>query len=418
MSIAAPPPPDLLSAEHERDPNATYRLLLEDFPVVQAPSTGAYLVSRHADIVEVLRSPVVSTENYKTQIEPVHGRTIVTLEGKEHSKHRRLLTPFFHRGGLEQFLPRIARVARDLAEPWLDREAAVVAAGVRQRGEVDLIASFIHPYPMTVIEEMLALPKEDHEDFSRWYGWMMDFIANLSGAEDPIRRGMQAREELATYILPLIAQRRSGPPGQDDLLTMMCHAEVDGERLSDDEVRAFVSFMLVAGGETSDRAMANLFLQLLRHPDQLDAVYDDRTLLADALAETLRHTPPVHILSRQPAEDLVIEGVTIPAGSTVTCVLAAGNRDPRKFHDPDVFDIFRTDNDTARAYSAAADHLAFADGRHFCAGAMLSKAEILIGANLLLDRMENMRFAEGFEPVEDGVYTRGPRTLQVTYTPA
>lgn len=99
-------------------------------------------------------------------------------------------------------------------------------------------------------------------------------------------------------------------------------------------------------------------------------------------------------------------------------VLAAGNRDPRKFKDPDTFDILRDDVDFAKAYSAAADHLAFANGRHFCAGAMLSRAEILIGANLLLDRMKDMRFADGFEPKEAGVYTRGPESLRVSYLPA
>jgi cytochrome P450 len=419
MTVAAPLPPDWLSPEHDRDPHAGYRLLLEHHPVFFQESTGTYLVSRHEDIMSLLRNvDHVTAKNYAVQIEPVHGRTIINLEGKEHATHRRLLAPFFIRGGLESFIPAIEKVAHELADPWLDADLAAVRGGEKERCETDLIASFIHAYPMTVIEEMLGLPKADHESFSRWYQAMMDFIANLTGEEEPMRRGLEARGELADYILPIIAARRAGPAGDGDLLTMMCHADIDGERLTDDEVRAFVSFMLVAGGETSDRAMGNMFMQLLRHPDQLAAVYEDRSLLSNALAETLRHTPPVHILSRESDVELELHGVTIPAGSVVTCVLAAGNRDPRKFSDPDRFDIFREDMDWAKAYSAAADHLAFANGRHFCAGAMLSKAEILIGANLLLDRMQNMRFSDGFEPVESGVYTRGPESLWVTYDPA
>jgi pulcherriminic acid synthase len=262
---------------------------------------------------------------------------------------------------------------------------------------------------------MLDLPREDHPNFERWYNAIMAFLSNLSGAQEPIDRGLQTRQELADYILPIIAERRSGDG--DDLLSLFARAEVDGEMLTDDEIRAFVSLMLTAGGETTDRGMASLLKNLIEHPDQLKAVQEDRSLIPIAFSETLRYSPPVHMIMRQPSVDLEIEGVTIPAGSTITCMLAAANRDPRKFDDPEKFDIFRKDNSPDRAYRASADHLAFIDGRHFCVGAMLARTEIEIGMNSLLDRMADMRFADGFAPVEQGVFTRAPNRLEVSFAP-
>jgi pulcherriminic acid synthase len=124
------------------------------------------------------------------------------------------------------------------------------------------------------------------------------------------------------------------------------------------------------------------------------------------------------MIMRQSEQDVEIAGVPIPKGATITCLLAAANRDPRKFSDPERFDIFRTDNDTARAFSAAADHLAFIDGRHFCVGAMLAKTEVEIGMGILLDELDDLQLAEGFTVVEEGVFTRAPNHLRVSFAAA
>jgi len=416
MSIAKPAPPDILSRAHAEDPYDTYRVLLEHYPVIYHAPTNSWLVSRHADLVRMFRDKSVTSENYSWQLEPVHGKTILQMEGREHTLHRRLLSPFFHGNGLENFKPTIEKVVRDLVEPVLEREKAAIAEGRRGRGQVEIVGEFTAHFPINVIVEMLDLPREDHPKFERWYNAIMAFLSNLSGAQEPIDRGLQTRQELAEYILPIIAERRRSDG--NDLLSLFARAEVDGEQLSDDEIRAFVSLMLTAGGETTDRGMASLLKNLIEHPDQMEAVREDRSLIPVAFAETLRYSPPVHMIMRQPGTDLEIEGVTIPAGSTVTCLLAAANRDPRKFEEPDRFDIFRKDNNPERAYRASADHLAFIDGRHFCVGAMLAKTEIEIGLNFLLDRMEDLRFAEGFTPVEQGVFTRAPERLEVTFVPA
>ncbi|CAL9324743.1 hypothetical protein SUDANB66_06624 (plasmid) [Streptomyces sp. SudanB66_2053] len=151
--------------------------------------------------------------------------------------------------------------------------------------------------------------------------------------------------------------------------------------MSDDDIKAFCSLLLAAGGETTDKAIASMMANLLAHPDQLVAVREDRSLVASAFVETLRHTPPVHMITRQAATDVEVTGGTIPQGATVTFLVGAANRDERRYRYPDRFDIFRDDLTTTSAFSAAADHLAFALGRHFCVGALLAKAEVEIGIN-------------------------------------
>jgi pulcherriminic acid synthase len=191
----------------------------------------------------------------------------------------------------------------------------------------------------------------------------------------------------------------------------------DDVSMSDEDVKAFCSLLLAAGGETTDKAIASLFSNLLRHPEQLAAVRADRGLIPKAFAETLRYTPPVHMIMRQPARDVPLGGGTIPAGSTVTCPIAAANRDPERYADPDTFDIFRDDLKVGTAFTAAADHLAFALGRHFCVGALLAEAEVIAGTNQLLDAMPDLGLAPGFVPRERGVSTRGQATLPVLFTP-
>jgi cytochrome P450 len=264
-----------------------------------------------------------------------------------------------------------------------------------------------------VIVDMLALPKSDHELFHRWYNSIMAFLGNLAQDPDVIAQGLKTKDELQEYMLPKIAERRANPG--DDLLSTLCTAEIDGEQMTDLEIKAFVSLLLVAGGETTDKAMANMMWDLLQSPDQLAMVRADRSLIPHAFAETLRHSPPVQMIMRQPAEDVEVSGGTIPAGATVVSLIAAANRDPRKYSDPDRFDITRPDLNFATAFAAAANHTGFAFGRHFCVGAMLAKVEVETAANQLLDAMGDI---EMVEPVAaTGVFTRAPTRMELRFTP-
>jgi pulcherriminic acid synthase len=396
-------PPDILSPEFAQDPYPLCDELRENHPVTYHEATQSWIISRHEDISAAFKESSYTTRNYEWQLEPVHGRTILQMEGREHSVHRNLIAPAFRGGELQtKFLPVIEKNAADLI------------ATFAMAGEVDLVQQFTIRFPINVIVDMLGLDKSDHERFQVWYHSIMAFLSNLTADPDVAAQGLQTKEELATYMMPIIAERRANPG--EDLLSTLCTAEVDGEKMTDEIIKAFVSLLLVAGGETTDKAMANMFMNLIENPDQMQAVRNDRALIANAFAETLRFTPPVLMVMRQPAEDVEIRGVTIPAGATITCLVPSANRDPRVFSNPNRFDIFRDDLPVDKAFTAAASHTSFALGRHFCIGAMLSKAEVEAGANRLLDAMRDIQFA-GDAPQPVGVFTRAPVSMPLTFTP-
>ncbi|MCA1186675.1 MULTISPECIES: cytochrome P450 [Saccharopolyspora] len=402
---AAEKAPDILSPDFARDPNPSYQVLRDDFPLLWHEPTQSYIISRYADVKRAFREPVFTTQNYDWQLEPVHGRTILQLDGREHAVRRALVAPAFRGSELqEKFLPVIQRNSRALIDEF------------RGTGRVDLVADYATKFPINVIADMLGLAEQDRGRFQGWYTSIIAFLGNLSQDPDVIESGMRTREEFAEYMIPVIQERRENLG--DDLLSTLCTAEIDGTKMSDEDIKAFCSLLLAAGGETTDKAIAAMFLNLLRHPEQLAAVRENRELVPQAFAETLRYSPPVHMIMRQPAEDVELSGGVVPKGSTLTCLIGAANRDEEHYANPERFDVFREDLPARTAFTAAADHLSFALGRHFCVGALLAKSEIEIGINDLLDAMPDARLAPGFDPPEQGVFTRGPESVPVVFTPA
>lgn len=399
------PAPDILSAEFAADPYSAYRAMRDEHPLIWHEPTQSYVISRYADVVKAFKDPVFTSRNYDWQLEPVHGRTILQMDGREHSTHRNLVGPAFRGRDLaEKFVPVIERNSRELID------------GFAADGEVDLVGQYATRFPINVIVDMLGLPTGDHEHFHRWYTSIMGFLSNLAGDEQVTADGLRTKGEFEDYLIPVIRDRREHPG--EDLLSTLCAAEIDGVRMSDEEIKAFCSLLLTAGGETTDKAIASVMSNLVQHPDQLQAVRADHDLIAAAFAETLRHSPPVHMIMRQPAEDVQLSGGVVEAGKTVTCLIGAANRDPQQYANPDAFDIHRPDLDLGRAYTAGANHTAFALGRHFCVGAMLARTELETGIAQLLDAMDDIRFADGTPPPEKGVFTRAPAELRLTFTPA
>ncbi|WP_329369856.1 cytochrome P450 [Streptomyces sp. NBC_00669] len=396
---------DILSPEFAEDPYASYRVMRRETPLVWHEAMQSYIVSRYEDVERAFKDSTFTTDNYGWQIEPVHGRTILQMSGREHSVRRALVAPAFRGRELqEKFLPVIERNSRRLID------------GFRGSGSAELVGQYATRFPVNVIADMLGLDQADHDKFHGWYTSVIAFLGNLAQDPEVTATGERTRVEFAAYLLPVIRHRREHLG--DDLLSALCRAEVDGTAMDDEDIKAFCSLLLAAGGETTDKAIASVFANLLRHPDQLAAVREDRSLIPRAFAETLRYTPPVHMIMRQAAEDVPVAGGVIRKGSTVTCLIGSANRDEQRYADPDTFDIFRADLNSTNAFSAAADHLAFALGRHFCVGALLAKTEVEVGVDQLLDAMPGVRLAPGEVPVERGVFTRGPASVRVEFDPA
>jgi cytochrome P450 len=403
--------PVILSAEVAKDPYAFYRRLRDDYPLHYDRSIDSYLVSRHGDVGKGYKNPTLTTKNYEWQLEPVFGRGLLQMDGREHVRKRALVSPHFRGKGAEKWHEIIAHNCARLVQGIVERNVDALTGAFSPGMQIDLCSQFANHLPIAVIADVLGLPSSDQQRFFGWYTAMIGFLSNLSKDKAVADRGVLAKAEFDEYITPVIERRRADP--RDDLVSAMCTVEVDGEVLDDVEVRTHLTQLLVAGAETTDKTIGNLFSHLLSHTDQLEAVRDDRSLALNAIAETLRYTPPSQMNARVTDGELTIAGEAIPVGSTVTLIIASANRDERRFTEPDAFDIFRTDANPERAFSGGADHFAFGSGRHFCLGAILAKAELEVSLNMLLDRFPGMRLGDGFVPAETGLKMRAVPELQV-----
>ncbi|UFS58322.1 cytochrome P450 [Subtercola endophyticus] len=410
-TITASNVPLLLSPEGSADPYAVYRALRADDPVHYDESTESFLITRHADVAAAYRNPVFTSRNYEWQLEPVFGRSLLQLEGREHARKRALVSPNFKGEGLESWMPLIRGNVRQILDGGVQNTVDGLIETMEPGKEVDLLEDFAHHLPVSVIMAMLDLPKEDESKFLGWYGHMIAFLANLTKDPEVHSNGIQARVELREYLDPIIQQRRANPG--TDLISTLATAEVEGERLSDEEVKTHATQLLNAGAETTDKTFGSIFRHILTDRSFFEAVRDDRSLVTPVISETLRVTPPSQMNGRVVSEDVEVQGVAIPAGSLVHLVMASANRDERRFEHAETFDPYRTDFKHDKAFSGSGEHFAFGFGVHACVGAMLAKNELEIGVNALLDRFPDMRLADGFVPVEEGVKMRAPQELRV-----
>jgi cytochrome P450 len=403
--------PPLLSEEGSADPYAVYRVLREVAPVHYDESTKSYLITRHADVAAGYRNKAFTSKNYEWQLEPVFGRSLLQLEGKEHARKRAMVSPNFRGEGLASWMPLIHRNVREILDGGVQEHVDGLLDQLAPGQEVDLLDAFAHHLPVSVITAMLELPREDEAKFLAWYQRMIAFLANLENDPQVHASGIEARRELWEYLAPIIRERRAHPG--TDLISTLATAEFEGESLTDDEVATHTTQLLNAGAETTDKTFGSIFRHLLNDRSMFTAVRDDRSLVTPVIGETLRVTPPSQMNGRVLAEDVEVAGVSIPEGSLVHLVMASANRDERRFDHSEVFDPRREDFNFAKAFVGGGEHFAFGFGIHACVGAQLAQAELEIGVNALLDRFPDMRLADGFVATEEGVKFRAPRQLRV-----
>ncbi|MBF2065321.1 MAG: cytochrome P450 [Calothrix sp. C42_A2020_038] len=396
--------PNILSAEFEKSPYPMYEDIRENYPLFFHEATNSYVISRYEDVERAFKDPAFSSRHAEAQFEPVYGRTMVQMDGREHATNRNLVIQALGSYKLnEKFLPLIEENAKELLSQF------------RSRGEVELVEEFTSIYPLNVIRTILGLPKEDMPFLKEWCIAIGNFLSNLSQNSDVTAAGLQSSQNFQAYLAPIIQQKKQNP--EDDLLSSLCMAEIDGIKLTDAEITSLAMLLFGAGGETTDKALALMFRNLIIHREQLQKVIADRSLIEKAFTETLRYSSPIQWLMRLTLEDVQMTGGTIPANSMVIGLIAAANRDPRKYSDADKFNIFRQDLDMNRAFSGAANHLAFGGGKHFCIGTKLAREEVIIATNLLLDNLPGMQFINDELPEEYGFFARGLKKLLIQFTP-
>lgn len=380
-----------------RDPYTELARMRRENPIQRIDMSGmpgeegkpVFIVYRHEDITTMLRdNETFSSAIVISAFGDVLGQHVMLgMDEPEHGRHRALVAKAFSQKTLARWeTGLVARVGNDLIDAF---------AG---RGSADLVKEFNFPYPTRIISGILGLPEEDFPQFQRWSISLLSFTMNPE-------RGKAASVALEQYFAPILAARRAEP--REDLISSLAEAEIDGEKLSDDEIYSFLRLLLPAGIETTYRAFGNLMFALLSNPEQLDAVRNDRTLLAQAIEEAVRWEAPLLTITRVATCDTELGGVPIPAGSSVMPMLGAANRQEDRYPDPDRFDIFR---------EAKGALVSWGYGAHVCLGMHLARLEMRTAANLLFDRLPNLRLDPGdSDPHIRGQVFRSPTTLPVRF---
>ena len=347
-----------------------------------------FIVYRHEDIATMLRDNETFSSAIVIQaFGAVLGqRVMLGMDEPDHGRHRALVSKAFSPKALARWEENlVGRVGNELID------------GFVSDGRVDLVKEFTFPYPTRIIAGLLGLPEEDYPQFQRWSISLLSFTINPE-------RGKAASKALEEYFAPILAARRADP--QDDLISSLAAAEIDGEQLDDDEIFSFLRLLLPAGVETTYRSLGNLLLGLLTHQDQLDAIRADRSLIPQAIEEAVRWEAPLLTITRVAAHDTQLGGIDIPAGSSVMPMLGAANRQDDRYPDPDRFDIFR----------AARTPISWGHGAHVCLGMHLARLEMRVALNLLLDRLPNLRLDPAAEdPHIRGQVFRSPTALPVLF---
>ena len=346
-----------------------------------------YFAVTYDAVAQVLRAGGgFSSSGYANTIGIVMGHSILEMDEPEHTSYRQLIEQAFTRRAMERWEDKVIGPTVD---SFIDRFA--------DRGRADLVRDFTFPFPVHVITGMLGLPPEDLPQFHRWT------VELISVAIDPAR-GMAASQKLHDYLVEVIEKRRREP--EEDLISVLAQAELDGQRLDNEEICAFLRLLLPAGAETTYRSSGNLLFGLLSNPEQLEAVREDRSLLPQALEEGLRWEPPLLSIQRTAAKDTEVVGVPVPAGASVMVCMGSANHDESRWENPEEFNIFRK----------RFPHIAFAFGPHVCLGQHLARMETVVALNALFDRLPNLRLdPEGDDPHITGLIFRSPTSLPVLF---
>jgi cytochrome P450 len=394
----------LLDPEVLANPYPLYRELREADPVHWDPFLHAWVVTRYEDVLTVLlkfsadRTPTPAQLDAMgigelRPIAQVMVKQMLFMDAPDHTRLRSLCATAFTPARVASLRQHI----QEIADRLIDRAAP--------NGGMDLIADFASPLPAIVTAEMLGVPVEDHEELKNWSADFAEMLGNFQHNPDRVRGVLRSVEALLEYFRAAIrAQEHHPRPG---LVRSLMLAEVDGSRLTEEEIVANLIVTMVGGQETTTNLIGNGMLSLLRNRGQMELLANDGSLIVPAVEELLRYESPSQHTARLAPADVTLGGKLIRKRQAVIAVMAAGNRDPERFPDPDRLDLRRADN----------RHLAFGWAAHFCFGAPLARMEGQIAFETLLRRLPDLRLGEGALEWRENLGLRGLKALNICFDP-
>jgi pimeloyl-[acyl-carrier protein] synthase len=385
-------------------PYGLYRELRETDPVHWDPFLHSWIVTRHADIVTVLTRLSADRTLTAKRLEDmglaamnpiiqVMAKQMLFRDPPYHTRLRTLCAAAFTPARVAVLRGHI----QDIADSLIDRFIG--------RGTADIVTEMAEPMPAIVTAEMLGVPVRDHEKLKQWSIDFAEILGNFLHDRDRVARVAASVRDMTEYFREAIARQETDP--HEGLVLSLVRAEVDGSRLTEEEIIANCILTMIGGQETSTNLIGSGLLTLLRHPEQMRMVQDDPSLIPSAVEELLRFESPIQHTARVTQEDFTLGGKLIRKGQTVVAVLAAGNRDPERFANPDVLDLKRGDK----------GHLAFGWAAHFCFGAPLARLEGQIAFGTLLRRVKNMELASEDFVWRENLGLRGLSGLPIRFDP-
>ena len=392
----------LLDPEVLANPYPLFHRLRREAPVHWDSFLHAWIVTRYTDVLEVLQTfsanrtptPEQLAGMGLSQISPLAEllvKQMLFMDAPAHTRLRSLAS--------KAFTPARIQVLKEHIREIVDR----LLAEVQQKGSMDVIADLAEPLPAIVTAEMLGVPVEDHRRLKTWSANFAEMLGNFQHNPDHAKVMLQTVEEMTAYFREAVEEQKQRP--REGLIHSLLTAEIDGDRLTDDEIVANVIITLVGGLETTTNLIGNGILTLLRYPDQMQKLREDLSLIPSAVEEMLRFESPSQHTARLAPEDRELGGKLIRKRQAVIAIMAAANRDPERFSDPDRFDIARQDN----------RHLAFGYAAHFCFGAPLARIEGQIAFSALLGRLKNLELASEDFVWRENFGLRGLSSLPVRF---
>lgn len=384
-------PASLHDEAYRRAPHVVWEQMRHDHPLFHDPTTDIWWLTRYDDVATVFADhETYSASTYELSTGQVIGPTLISRDDHGHVVRRSIVAPDFVGKRLATYRDMIAACANALIDGFETRAGP---------SEVDLVAQFSSRLPVDVIAAMLGMVG-DGDLFRRW---VTEMIMGLAPVDELRAKGLEAREAFCAHIAPALE-------GVDDLertdhIAKIARAEVEGHRLDDEEITAFCGLLFIAGGETTDKAIANMWFNLLTRPELMARVEADRSLWDNAFSEMMRRTPPVTSEDRFTTSPVHWYDTEIPAGARVRVSMGSAHLDETVFADPLTFDLDRGDLHLTKELRSGGStepdrrgHLGFGLGKHFCIGYELARTEAVIGSNLLLDRCGSPTIAAGAEP--------------------